>query len=382
MLSRLRLCWRKRLFHSSLIGHSRPSQARTVAPIVELLEGRVLPSISLNIREFHDSSHIPAGLKPSALGILPQNNGLDFPVGYLPSDIRTAYGIDHIMFGSVAGDGTGQTIAIVDAYDDPSFIDSTASGFANSDLAQFDLNAGIPDPPSFTKVNESGQRSPLPKTDPSGAGNPNGNWEIEEALDIEYAHGIAPGANIILVEATTDSDSDLYTAVATAAALPGVSAVSMSWGENEFSGETSRDSTFVTPSGHQGVTFLAASGDAGGFAVDASGNPTKTPGIDYPAASPNVIAVGGTSLQLNAQDSSYVSETAWSGSGGGTSLYEKAPAYQQGVQHTGFRTTPDVAFDADPNTGVAIYDSYNDTDKSGPGCRSGAPAWRRPPGPL
>ena len=165
------------------------------------------------------------------------DNGLQFPVGYLPTDIQTGYGINKIMFGSVVGDGTGQTIAIVDAYDDPAFVNSTAAGFATSDLAQFDAQVGISDPPSFTKVNEEGQTSPLPKTDPAGAGNPNGNWEIEEALDVEWAHGIAPGASIILVEATTDSNADLFTAVETAATLPGVSAVSMSWGLNEFSGE-------------------------------------------------------------------------------------------------------------------------------------------------
>ena len=144
-------------------------------------------------------------------------------------------------------------------------------------------------------------------------------------------------------------------------------------------GEQSLDSTFVTPTGHQGVTFVAASGDDGGYSVDASGNPTTTPGILYPAASPNVLAVGGTTLNLNA-DSSYNSETAWSGSGGGTSLYETEPAYQQGVQTTGFRTIPDVAFDADPNTGVAVYDSYNNTDNSGPwvevgGTSLAAPSW-------
>ena len=134
---------------------------------------------------------------------------------------------------------------------------------------------------------------------------------------------------------------------------------------NEFSGEQSSDSTFVTPHGHQGVTFVAASGDSGGFAPDNNGQPTTTPGVLYPAASPNVLGVGGTTLNLNA-DSTYNSETAWSLSGGGTSLFEPEPAFQQGAQNTGFRTVPDVAFDADPNTGVAVYDSYNDTDNSGP----------------
>ena len=301
-------------------------------------------------------------------------------MGYEPSDLATAYGIDNIQFGTIAGDGTGQTIAIVDAYDDPAFVDtSDTTDYPNSDLAQFDLTLGIPDPPSFTKFNEAGLTSPLPGTDPAGAGNPNGNWEIEEALDIEYAHGLAPGASIDLVEAASTSNADLFKAVQTAASLPGVSVVSMSWGLNEFSGEQSLDNSFVTPAGHQGVTFVAASGDDGGFSVDASGNPTTTPGVLYPAASPNVIGVGGTTLNLNA-DSSYNSETAWSGSGGGTSLYETEPAYQQGVQTTNFRTIPDVAFDADPNTGVGVYDSYNNTDNSGPWVQVGgtslaAPSW-------
>jgi len=382
MLSRLCLSWLKRRFLSSSAVRCRPIPTRlprTRKCIVELLEDRFLPSVTLNLREFHDPSRIPAGLAPSHIGILPMDNGLPFPIGYIPSDIQTAYGINKIMFGSVAGDGTGQTIAIVDAYDNPSFVNSTASTFSTSDLAQFDAQVGIVDPPSFTKLNQLGQPSPLPKTDPAGAGNPNGNWEIEEALDVEWAHGVAPGANIVLVEANSDSNSDLFAAVATAAALPGVSAVSMSWGLNEFSGENALDSTFVTPSGHQGVTFLASSGDSGGFAYDSTGQPTTTPGILYPAASPNVVAVGGTSLTLNA-DSTYFGETAWTGSGGGTSLYEPQPAFQQGAQRTGFRTTPDVSFDADPNTGVAVYDSYNNTDNSGPwvevgGTSLSAPSW-------
>ena len=137
-----------------------------------------------------------------------------------------------------------------------------------------------------------------------------------------------------------------------AADLPGVSVVSMSWGSAESnlgsggsSFELGSDGVLTTPSGHQGVTFVAATGDSG------------SPG-GYPADSPNVVAVGGTSLTLNWFDA-YSGETAWSGSGGGTSQYEEEPAYQGGVQSTGKRTIPDVSFDADPNTGVAVYDSYN-----------------------
>jgi hypothetical protein len=366
---------------------------RSVRPVLERLECRLVLSNmpQLNLTIVHRPDHPLWGTTGGSGGILPLVGGLSFPIGYAPADLAKAYGISNIKFGSIVGDGTGQTIAIVDAYDDPSFVNEylppSAPGgaptlnpaFAKSDLAQFDSQLGIADPPNFTKVNQAGQTSPLPGTDPAGAGNVNGNWEIEEALDIEWAHGIAPGANIILVEATDDSNANLFAAIRTAASLPGVSAVSMSWGLNEYSGEQSLDSTFVTPAGHQGVTFVAASGDSGGFAPDAQGNPTTTPGVLYPAASPGVLGVGGTTLNLTATDT-YISETAWSLSGGGTSLFEAEPTFQKGVQTTGFRTVPDVAFDADPNTGVAVYDSYNDTDNSGPwvevgGTSLGAPAW-------
>ena len=140
----------------------------------------------LNLMEFHPADRIPTGVAPSAIGILPEVNGVTSPIGYSPADLQTAYGMDNIEFGSIVGDGSGQTIAIVDAYDDPAFVDtSDTADFPGSDLAQFDQMLGIPEPPSFTKVNESGQTSPLPGVDPAGAGNINGNWEIEEALDID-----------------------------------------------------------------------------------------------------------------------------------------------------------------------------------------------------
>ncbi len=343
---------------------------RNFIPAVESIESRVLPAssvVSFSFHEYHANLPNKPGDNPSPMGILPLDNGSLAPVGYTPQQVRTAYGFDSVMFGSVVGDGSGQTIAIVDCYDDPNFVNTTSNNYKNSDLAQFDAAFGLPDPPSFTKVNETGGTT-LPGTDPVGAGYVLGNWEIEEALDIEWTHAMAPGANIVLVEASSDAtNNDLLTAVQTAAALPGVSVISMSWGlESEIAGELATDSTFVTPAGHQGVTFLAASGDSG------------SPGY-YPAYSPNVIAVGGTSLNLNL-DNTIQSETAWAGSGGGTSKFETEPTYQLGVQNTGFRTIPDVAFDADPYTGVAVYDSYNDTDGSGPWVQIGgtslaSPSW-------
>ncbi len=133
----------------------------------------------------------------------------------------------------------------------------------------------------------------------------------------------------------------------TAAKQSGVVAVSMSWGGGEFSGETADDSYFKTPSGHNGVTFIVSSGDAGAPA-------------SYPATSPNVLAVGGTTLSLTSAGS-ILSESGWSDSGGGISSVESQPSYQKGVvsQSTTRRTNPDVAYDADPNTGFPVYDSYS-----------------------
>jgi hypothetical protein len=274
-------------------------------------------------------------------------------VAYSPAQIRTAYGIS-----SLALDGTGQTIAIVDAYDNPAIFQAL-DAFDN----QFGLTSSGPTlyqqygPASsfLTVLNQNGQSTALPGTDPTGAGF--NNWEAEEALDVEWAHALAPGAQVLLVEANSQSLPDLMAAVATAASQPGVSVVSMSWGFPEGqtvfqSDEALYDSYFTTP----GVTFVASTGDYG----------VADP--EYPAFSPNVLAVGGTTLNLNT-DSSYSSESGWGyyssgqgtfiGSGGGISQYEAEPAYQLAVQSTGSRTTPDVALVADPATGAWIADPYN-----------------------
>jgi len=338
----------------------------TVAHIA-LVGGGGIPSVVIHPTFQREAirSADRAALQSGQTGVRAQGFGTSTPSGHSPAEIRGAYGINDIKFSSIVGDGTGQTIAIVDAYDDPSFADSSAGGFNTSDLARFDQEFGLPNPPSFEKLNEYGSPSNLPSTDPAGAGNSQGNWEVEEALDVEWAHAIAPGASIILIECSSANGTDMYQGVITAADLPGVSVVSMSWGSGEFSGEQFFDSDFTTPSGHAGVTFVASTGDAG------------SPG-DYPAYSPNVVAAGGTSLYLSA-NGSYISETGWSGSGGGTSAFETEPVYQDGVQNTGRRTIPDVSFDADPNTGVSVYDSYNGTSAAPweqvGGTSLAAPSW-------
>jgi subtilisin-like proprotein convertase family protein len=274
--------------------------------------------------------------------------------------VRHAYGFDQITFGSVTGDGTGQTIAIIDAYDDPQLVSRSTDpdvnndpAFLTSDLHQFDVQFGLPEPAGFfKKVNQNGGTS-YPSTDPKGPSQNNGSWALEEALDVEWAHSMAPMANILLVEANSDLDSDLIqTAVNYARSQPGVVAVSMSFGGGEFGGETAYDTYFTTPNAHQGVTFLAATGDAG------------QPG-GYPAYSPNVVAVGGTVLSVDGSGN-YISESGWSGSGGGLSTAESAPSYQNGlvihngntiVNANGARANPDVALIA--GTGVAVYDSWD-----------------------
>jgi hypothetical protein len=248
-----------------------------------------------------------------------------------PAQMRRFYSADNINFNGVPGDGRGMTIAIVDAYH---------YATASSDLAAFDAYYGLPDPPSLQIVNQNGQASNYPGRDAPGG------WGIESALDVQWAHAMAPLANIVLVEAASDLTGDLFQAVTTAANMTNVVCVSMSFGTAELGGEASSwDSNFLTPSGHGGVTFLAATGDKG------------TPGT-YPAFSPNVVAVGGTGIS-HAPDGTYISESAWGGGGGGTSSYEPRPAYQNGVQSSAFRTIPDVSMDSQPTTGVAIYDPYD-----------------------
>ncbi len=187
-------------------------------------------------------------------------------------------------------------------------------------------------------------------------------------------HAFAPGRTYCSSKQIA-SNIDLYTAVETAAMQPGVSVVSMSFGINEeFLGPTENaiDSTFLTPLNHGGVTFVAATGDTG------------APG-GYPAYSPDVLAVGGTKLTLSTAGN-YGSETGWSlgsdsyapydASGGGQSLFENEPSFQFNVQHSGKRQIPDVAFEADPNTGVAIYDTFQNIGWFVEGGTSfAAPSW-------
>jgi subtilase family serine protease len=218
---------------------------------------------------------------------------------------------------------------------------------------------GLSAPPSFTVLN-------------LGATATDAGWALETALDVEWAHAIAPDANIDLVEASSDSLAALFGAVSYASNLAGVGVISMSWGTSEFAGETQYDSVFQTPAGHENVTYVAASGDTG-----------ASDGVEYPSVSSDVLAVGGTTLTVSS-DGTYVSESGWSGSTGGFSMYESEPPYQTSTLESvglsdGVRTTPDVSFNADPTTGVSVYDSVAYNGQSGwfviGGTSAAAPAW-------
>ncbi|MBU6501050.1 MAG: S53 family peptidase [Patescibacteria group bacterium] len=263
------------------------------------------------------------------------------PKGLSPSQIKSFYQLYY------SGSGSG-TIAIVDAYDNPN---------AESDLNTFSAQFGLTACTTANGCFEKHVMAPKLRT--------NSGWLLESALDTQWAHAIAPGAKILLVEAKSSSGNDLLAAVDYARNRSDVVAVSMSWGSNEFSGESSYDSHFTSNSG---AAFFASSGDSGS-------------GVQWPAVSSNVTSVGGTTLNLDI-NGNLVSETAWNGSGGGLSAYEHEPNYQSayGVPNANnFRAVPDVSYDADPNSGVSVYDSFGYNGIKGwfvvGGTSAGAPQW-------
>jgi hypothetical protein len=262
--------------------------------------------------------------------------------GYTPAQLQQAYGFNQIPLpaGETFNDaGSGQTIAIIDALDDP---------YIHSDLQTFDVTFNIggaahdPTNTSFLKVVNENGGSTLPPTD-----NGQVDYALETSLDVEWAHAMAPGANILLLETSTPfSFNDIGTAIETAAHQPGVSVISMSFGFGDGSTDYYLDNMFTTPAGHQGVSYIASAGDTGGT------SPV------YPAMSPNVLGVGGTTLPADTLGNpSRAQESTWSLGGGGISSGEAEPAYQLGVQSTGFRTGPDLAYNSDQSTGVPIYDT-------------------------
>jgi subtilase family serine protease len=239
------------------------------------------------------------------------------PSGFGPSDLLSAYN----LVSAAASGGSTQTIGIVDAYDDPN---------AAADLANYRFTYGLPACGSgcFTKIPQSGAAT-LPRA--------NGGWAQEISLDLDMASAICPNCKILLVEAASNSLANLGKAVNTAAAN-GATVISNSYGGGEYSNEVSDEVTYYK---HPGIPITVSSGDRGY-------------GVQFPAASQYVTAVGGTTLTHNG---TAWSETAWSGAGSGCSSYIAKPSWQ-GDKGCLDRTVADVSADADPNTGVAVYDSF------------------------
>jgi subtilase family serine protease len=323
----------------------------------ESLEPRQVLSASVDLADL--TAQVLSSTKTLAGGttLLPSS-------AFTPAQIRQAYGVNSItLAGGKKADGSGTTIAIVDPGNDPTIV---------PDLAAFDSKFGISAPPNFKVVNQFGSTNPatLPVSDP---------YTSEEiALDVEWAHAIAPGASILLVEVNDPfspfsfgslDPTEMFIGNQYARSQPNVVVVSNSWGGGEEFGEGATDPIFTTPSGHAGVQFVFSAGDSGGPA-------------SYPSASPNVLSVGGTVLKLSGGN--YSSETVWnlaSGSeegagGGGQSAalvddgsgnisdvfpLESVPNYQTGLTD-GFghpltgRGTPDISYDA---VNYPIYDSFS-----------------------
>ncbi|MFF4060850.1 peptidase S8 [Streptomyces sp. NPDC001668] len=263
-------------------------------------------------------------------GVTPRAADAATPTGYGPSDLQSAYGLT----SASANNGSGQTIAIVDAYDDPN---------AAADLATYRSYYGLPACTvangCFKKVSQTGSTTSLPTAD-SG-------WAEEISLDLDMVSAIAPNAKILLVEAKSATMANLGKAVNEAVTL-GAKFVSNSYGGSESSSDTSYDSSYFN---HPGVAITVSAGD-GGY------------GAEYPAASRYVTSVGGTALSTSSNSRGWT-ETVWNtssteGTGSGCSAYDTKPTWQTDTGCTK-RMIADVSAVADPATGVSVYDSYGVT---------------------
>lgn len=294
---------------------------------------------------------------------------------YGPEQIRAAYGIQSLL--NSGHDGTGRTIVIVDAFQDPT---------VGKDLKAFDNAFGLPDPPSFQVLAPFG----LTPFDPSNADQV--SWSGEIALDVEWAHAVAPGANIVLALARSDNDADLENVLNYAVTNQLGDVVSMSWGEAErcMAAATlqAMHATFANGTA-EGVTFLAASGDEGAtqYTCDYTGYLSST-AASTPATDPQVTAVGGTDLTADLQTGAYQSETVWNesttygiaGGGGYSTLYAR-PKYQNGIVTGPARGIPDVAYSASFSHAALVSWSSSGTNGGGnswwifDGTSVGTPQW-------
>jgi hypothetical protein len=290
-----------------------------------------IPNTSLYYKHVCDRN-IPEGLNHCDADIVTDaaGNALAFPntlitTAYGPAQFRGAYGVS----GTTS---VTRTIAIVDAFDDPyafSDLNAYSSHWGIPTMNECPVSGGTHSSPCFQKVDQNGGTN-YPSFD--------AGWAQEISLDVQIAHALCENCNILLVEAKSAYDTDLIAAADQRAVAMGADVVSNSWGGNESSSDPSLNSYF----NHPGVPFTFSTGDAGY-------------GVQYPAASPNVVAVGGTTLNINVGNT-YSSESAWSGAGSGCSAYETKPGFQF---DTGClkRTVADVSADANPSTGAYVV--YN-----------------------
>jgi subtilase family protein len=243
------------------------------------------------------------------------------PAGFHPADLVAAYGLP-------SNRGGGQTVYIIDAYNDPN---------AEADLAVYRSQFGLPPCTTangcFRKLNQNGATSPLPAN--------NTGWSGEIALDLDMVSAICPLCHITLIEAN-DPSINMLAAVGQATSM-GAKFVSMSWGGTESASAPTFDNAYFAPTG---VVYAASSGDNG-----------YAGGTIYPASSNRVIAVGGTSLSHSGNARGWA-EAAWSGAGSGCSAYEAKPGWQSGIGACTKRAATDISADADPNTGVSVYLTY------------------------
>lgn len=252
-------------------------------------------------------------------------NTTSTPAAYGPAQFLGAYNLTTGIASAT------RTIAVVDAYDNPNALSDLnfySNQFGIPKMTNCPISSGTSSSPCFQKVDQDGGTS-YPSV--------NSGWALESSLDVQIAHAICQNCNLLLVEANSNSYSDLMTAVDRAVAM-GANVVSNSYGSSEFLGENTFDSHFNVP----GVAFTFSAGDSGY-------------GTSYPAASRYVTSVGGTSLYLGSNNT-YSSESVWSGTGSGCSKYEAKPTWQHDTGCTN-RTLNDVSADADPATGAAVYDS-------------------------
>lgn len=336
----------------------------------------LLPATAISA--FAANMHIHVGSKPWARthyqlahsGVTPPTDAqcraqTGFPC-YSPQEMRTAYSVNPLLKAGYTG--KGQSIVIIDSFGSPTIA---------ADLHTFDVGYGLSDPPSLKVI------APLGTVPFDPNNNDQAGWAFETTLDVEWSHVMAPDANIVLMTSPV-SETQGVTGLPEFLFLEQYAldhhlgqVISQSWGTTENTlfqgpGELALDNfeAFYKKAGEHGISVLASAGDAGPANPDVNGNIYPFPTVGYPASSPYVTAVGGTSLFADT-NGNYQSETVWDevakqggATGGGISQFFKEPSYQNGLPNSdqkllnGYRGLPDISLNADPFTPILVYLSF------------------------